>query len=274
LDRCRTRDSRPRSPFRRIGYRGQHRRPNGRATSITIGTDGLPIISYANGAGNDLKVVHCGNAACTTGNTITPVDTAAFVGGETSIAIGADGLAVVSYGDGSVTNGLKVAHCDNVVCSTASTTGVDVLNTGRYTSIAIGTDGLPVVSHYDITNSDLEVVHCGNAACTAGNTTTPVVTTGAVGFSTSIAIGADGLPVVSYYDDSTDDLRVVHCGNAACSASNTSTEVDADGDVGGFSSIVMGADGFPVVSYSDVSDTDLNVAHCSSPSCVPFQRQS
>jgi hypothetical protein len=35
---------------------------------------------------------------------------------------------------------------------------------------------------------------------------------------TAIAIGTDGLPVVSYYDSSNTSLKVVKCSNAACLA--------------------------------------------------------
>jgi len=41
-------------------------------SSVAIGTDELPVISYY-GNGH-LKVVRCGNRACSRGNTITTVD--------------------------------------------------------------------------------------------------------------------------------------------------------------------------------------------------------
>jgi len=93
----------------------------GEDNSITIGTDGLPVISYRDGTNEDLKVAHCGNASCSSGNTFTTVDNAAGVGSDTSIAIGTDGFPVISYHD--TTNGdLKVAHCENASCSSGSPT--------------------------------------------------------------------------------------------------------------------------------------------------------
>ncbi len=241
----------------------------GSYTSITIGADGLPVVSYLDGTNADLKVLHCGNAACTSGNTVTPVDTGGAVGWHTSITIGADGLPVVSYSDANNAD-LKVLHCGNAACTSGNTvtavdTGGDV---GSYTSITIGADGLPVVSYLDGTNADLKVLHCGNAACTSGNTAAAVDTGGEVGWYTSIAIGADGLPVVSYSDITNSDLKVLHCGNAACASGNTATAVDTGGEVGWYTSITIGADGLPVVSYSDVTSNDLKVLHCGDAACT------
>jgi len=145
---------------------------------------------------------------CTSGNDLTPVDTG-FVGYDTSLAVGADGQPVVSYLDGP--NGdLKVLHCGNAACTSGNVmTPVDQSSDplGYDTSMAIGTDGFPVVSYWDGSNSDLKFLHCGNAACTAGNQAIAVDTAGTVGRHTSVAIGTDGLPVVSYHDETTGDLK-------------------------------------------------------------------
>ena len=169
------------------------------------------MVSYYDNANSDLKVVHCGNAACTSGNTITTVDTEGAVGLYTSIAIGADALPVISYRDGTNAD-LKVVHCGDVACTTGNTiTAVDTAGSvGQDTSITIGADGLPLISYLDETNGALKVLQCGNAACTSGNTASVVDTAGVVGYSSSITIGADGLPVVSYYNVTTNDLFVMH----------------------------------------------------------------
>jgi hypothetical protein len=239
----------------------------GRETSITIGTDGLPVISYLDWTNGDLKVAKCGNASCSSGNTITTIDSG--VGSNrTSITIGMDGMPVISYYD--VTNGdLKVAKCGNASCSSGNTittvdSGGDV---GYYTSITIGTDGLPVISYWDFTNGDLKVAKCGNASCSSGNTITTIDSGGWVGLNTSIIIGTDSMPVISYYDGTNGDLKVVKCGNASCSSGNTITTIDSGGSVGSDTSITIGTDSLPVISYYDFTNADLKVAKCGNASC-------
>jgi hypothetical protein len=240
---------------------------NLRYTSITVGTDGLPIISYSNG---DLIVAKCGNAACSAGNTITSVVAfSSFLVGSISLTIGADGLPAILLYD--QTNGyLKVVKCSNAACSAGNIIStVDTMMPGLFDanlSIAIGADGLPVISYFDATNGVLKLAKCGNAACSAGNTISAVDTVGAVGQYNSIAIGTDGLPVISYAGNLSADLKVVKCGNAACSTGNTFTIVDT-GIFPRYTSITVGADGLPVISYYDGSNGRLKVAKCGGPRC-------
>jgi len=237
----------------------------GQYSSIAIGTDNNPVISYFQIQW--LKVAHCGNESCSAGNTITTVDSTDAVGKYSSIAIGADNNPVISYYD-STNGALKVTHCGNASCSAGNTiTTVDSPGVGTYTSIAIGADNNPVISYYDFSNGALKVAHCGNESCSAGNTITTVDSTGIEGTYTSIAIGTDNNPVISYYDSTNDDLKVAHCGNASCSTGNTITTVDSIGDVGRYTSIAIGVDGNPVISYFDDPNGDLKMAHCGNESC-------
>jgi hypothetical protein len=189
----------------------------GAYTSLAIGADGLPVISYQDVTAFALKVLKCGNAACTAGNVTTTVDDPVnLVGRYTSIAIGADGLPVVSYLDLSAER-VKVVKCGNAACSAFNTfTTIGSSGPGDFASIAIGADGLPVISHVGA-GFYLSVTKCGNAACSAGNVTSVLDDpSGLSGFYTSIAIGSDGLPLISHYAEAAGALRIVKCGNAAC----------------------------------------------------------
>ena len=183
-----------------------------------------------------------------------------------SIAIGVDGLPVVSYWD-TFAGSLHVAHCGNVTCTAGNTlTLVDPSGASgsATTSLAVGTDGLPVVSYADSIAGDVKIVHCGNVMCSAGNTLTTVDSTEDEPVTSSVAVGADGLPILSYQGVPSGDLKVAHCGNLTCTAGNTLTTVESGGGSPSFSttSLAIGADGLPVVSYLDVTNDDLKVAHC------------
>jgi len=243
-------------------------------TSIAIGTDGLPIISHRDSTAQALRVTHCGNAACTSGNVSTTVDDPANdVGSRTSIAIGADGLPIISHEDHTAF-ALRVTHCGNLACTAGNvSTTVDdsdnpFISVGYFPSIAVGVDGLPIISHKG--GSALRVTHCGNAACTAGNSSiaadAPLY--GSVGSFTSLAIGVDGLPIISHQDSDAWALRVTHCGNVTCSAGNTSTTVDDPANIVGYqTSIAIGVDGLPIISHLDSTAGTLKVAKCGTRTC-------
>jgi preprotein translocase subunit Sec61beta len=179
--------------------------------------DGLGLISYYDVTNADLKVAHCSNTNCTAA-TISTLDSTGNVGWETSITIGADDLGLISYYDDdfNTKDDLKVAHCSNTNCTSATITTLDSTgNVGWDSSITIGADGLGLISYSDSTNQDLKVAHCSNTNCTSATTTT-LDSTGNVGMHTSITIGADGLGLISYHDSTNLDLKVAHCENAFC----------------------------------------------------------
>ena len=245
----------------------------GTFSSIAIGSDSLPVISYLDGTAGALKVAKCANAACTGTATITTVDDqgANNVGLYSSLAIGGDGLPVISYHDATADT-LKVAKCVTVDCSGSATiTTVDDTGTsvGSFTSIAIGNDGLPVISYQDAPSAWLKVAQCANVDCTGTATITTVdIGPNDVGDYTSIAIGSDGLPVISYRDYQPRALKVAKCANAACSGTATITTVDNPAnDVGEYTSLAIGSDGLPVISYWDETAGALKVAKCGTRTC-------
>jgi hypothetical protein len=196
----------------------------GRQSTIAIGTDGLPAIAHRDTTADALRVTHCGTVSCGSGNVSTNVyDVPENVGLAPSIVIGRDGVPLISHLDG--TNGrLLVTHCRNLLCapgptlSAATTVAVDPgADAGVNSSAAIGIDGLPIIAHFDVDAFALRVTHCGNVTCSAGNTSTLVdAPVNAVGADPSLAIGADGFPVISHRDLSAGALKVAKCGTVTC----------------------------------------------------------
>jgi preprotein translocase subunit Sec61beta len=144
--------------------------PSGAAgshTSITIGADGLGLISYYDSTNGSLKVAHCSNPACTTAAISTP-DTSGGVGGYTSITIGVDGLGLISYSN-SIFGYVQVAHCEDERCSSANSFSAigSVNDVAQDISITIGADGLGLISYHDSTEDDLKVAHCSDIFCSA-----------------------------------------------------------------------------------------------------------
>jgi len=197
--------------------------------------------------------------------TFITLDSAGDVGNYPSITIGADGLGLIAYVEDSLGN-LKVAHCSDLACASATITALDTTGVGFYPSITIGTDGLGLISYYDST--DLSVAHCDNLACTSATFST-LDSAGQVGERSSITIGADGLGLISYYDETNDTLKVAHCSTITCTSA-TVTTLDAVGSDAfyGETSITVGADGLGLISYYDMAAGDLMVAHCSNVTCT------
>ena len=127
------------------------------------------------------------------------------------------------------------------------------------------------VVNYDLSNWDLKVAHCSNKACTAATVTT-VDSAGDVGSGSSVTIGSDGLPIVSYYDYTTTSLETAHCSDSSCTSA-TITTIDTGLDAGLYSSITIGPDGLAMVTFLDDTDEDLEVVHCSNVLCIPYVRR-
>jgi hypothetical protein len=239
----------------------------GMYTSITIGLDGLGLISYYDGDNANLKVAHCIDLTCSSAD-ITALDTTSVnVGLYSAITTGVDGFGLISYYDYINTN-LKVAHCNDLACSSATITTIDSSgDVGTYTSIAIGLNGFGLISYRDAYNNGyLKVARCNNIDCSLAQ---PFFLdmTGNVGEYSSITIGADGLGLISYYDRGNGDLRVAHCSDVSCSSAAISIPI-TDGNVGQYSSITIGPDGLGLISYYDYTNDQLNVAHCSTVTCA------
>ena len=246
----------------------------GRDSSIAIGVDGNPVISYFDDSNGDLKLVHCNNSDCSSFDKPIILDGKGDVGRDSSIAIGVDGNPVISYFD-NTNNNLKLIHCISTNCLTYdSPITVDGNDdddaVGRDTSIAVGIDGNPVISYRASTGGNLKLVHCTSSDCAEQDTPIVLDSNGTVGFDTSIAIGIDGNPIISYFDNVNANLKLVHCTSSDCAEQDTPIVLDSNGTVGRDTSIAIGRDGNPVISYSDDTFGNLKLVHCTSVDCSNY----
>ena len=240
----------------------------GIGTSVTIGVDGLGLVSYLDSTDRgDLKVAHCSNVACTEA-TITSLDVDNLARMYSSITLGADGLGLIGYfARTSNDDGLKIAHCSNVTCSDATHATLDSGNTGHYVAATTGADGLGIFT-YKRAAGGLKFAHCSNAGCTESTISTVESNRGEY---SSVTIGADGLGLISYPSGYVPgvvehDLMVAHCSNASCTEV-TKTILDQEGRIEGETSVAIGADGLGLISYH-MKEYGLKVAHCSNVQCT------
>lgn len=249
--------------------------------SIVIGTDGLPVISYADYPAGGLRVAHCGDRACA-GVTIETVDGAgeAYV---PAITIGGDGLPMISFLDGYYTakSAVKVAHCLDVACNSSRVRTIDTVSSQGLarTSITTGPDGLAYLAYHDglggfTYDFNLKFARCSDADCSSV-TTKFIDSVGKTGGYPSIAIGVDGFPVIAYdgnfQDDGSTDLMVARCMTVYCSSAVIRT-VDSGGTTGVWPTVRIGRDNLPVISYFNYREGDFRVAHCSDITCFTSER--
>jgi hypothetical protein len=246
--------------------------------SIAIGRDGLAVIAYL--AEGRVSVAHCSNRTCTSATLATADRVTDAAGGEPVVGIGSDGLPTVVYEDGGrraegVTV-VKAAHCRDAACGAFTVTAVGTVrsNSGGHQRLAIATapaTGRTYVAFDDGHNRPgpgprgvLRMTTCLDPACTSR--TTHAIDSGASGLGDpgsgmSMAIGRDGLPLLSYDKDT--GVVVAHCVNVLCTG--TTTEFHDDGRLVHHTSAAVGADGLPVVAYNNGGR--IKILHCADLTC-------
>lgn len=236
------------------------------ATSIAIGSDGLPVVAFQAPVAQ-AGFVHCGTPDCTAGNTVITLP-ATGIAEKPSLTIGPNGMPWIGYRDQDK-GGFTLFACGNPTCSAIHLwLLLDATPlSGLTSSLAIGADGFLVASHYDGGNGNLRVTHCEDATCFV-RTSVPVDGFAAdVGGKSSLVIGDDGLPVIAYVDGTNADLRIVHCGTVSCASGNTTVVADPAVTFPIALSTTIGADGRPIVAYT--MPGGVRLFRCGGFTCAP-----
>jgi len=232
----------------------------GNNPSITIGVDGLPIISHYASDDDDLKVSHCNDPACNSAtSTILEANSEKY----SAITIGVDGLPLISYVHSS--GALKVAHCQDSHCNSADIFTVDATSSMAHHSIAIGADGLGLISYQDAQNGRLKVAHCQQLDCSTQTVSTLASSLGTGSDYNSIVIGADGLGLIIYNRPSNNVAYLAHCDDLICSAATISIVGNSFSN-----SITISANGLAVYSYVMAINGyySLYIGRCQNTTCT------
>jgi hypothetical protein len=146
---------------------------------------------------------------------------------------------------------------------------------GRFASLGFGADGRAVISHgsrHDWISFDLALTLCLDQTCTTSATS---IQPWRVSDHTSMATGADWLPVWSFHDSVGGQLVVGRCADPGCSSVSFSVlnpplplPPGQRSNAGILGSTAIGADGNPIVMYMTTDPTrGLWMAQCFDPAC-------
>jgi len=189
-------------------------------SDLAIAGNGFPVISARDDIAQQLLLVRCNDAACAPGGeTVVVVDDDPGSGNWNAIAISPDGFPVISYG--GFDSSIRVAKCLNADCSVRTRTTIDDLEDSLSNSdIAIGADGWPVIAYFNSDRAAVKVAKCNEETCSGGDVIRTVIERSTVDTwrGLSLAIGADGFPVIGYVDGEIDGLKVAKCNTRSCFA--------------------------------------------------------
>jgi hypothetical protein len=130
-------------------------------TSITIGTDGLPIIAFHDATIQALKVTHCNDIACTGGSEPSEtLFTAADDGWYLDMVLSPEGNPLIAH-QVSSTSDILFTECNDPACAGGDETTTFVDGTGFVAgndiAITLSADGEPLIAYSDTTNSRVRI---------------------------------------------------------------------------------------------------------------------
>jgi hypothetical protein len=79
------------------------------------------------------------------------------------------------------------------------------------------------------------------------------------GYTPSIAIGADGVPIIAHRDETVGVLKISRCTDVPCAAAETISN-DAGPSSGAQPSMIIDALGLPAIAHIDTNDIRVTIA--------------
>ena len=237
---------------------------------LIIPADGLPIFAYNDGNNGDLKVARCNDGGCSSAQ-VSVVDSLGSVGTAPAITL-VNGLPQIAYDANS--NALRLAICSDLACSRPASFVNLVADNPDDTAMLTGRNGAAMIAYkHDVALSDsLKLVQCNNSACTAPTVRQLDSIEFGLGLGDGVEMisGADGLPVLSYVDQTFGTVKLLRCTRQDCATSTITTlhaPATAVLSTNAATALAMSAQGTPVVGYG-VSGASLTLSVCNTRGCL------
>ena len=227
---------------------------------VTIGSNGLPIIAWVRSSNYSLQLLLCADAACSTGAVRTIASGVSTSNDGLSLAIGPDGLPLVSYRNNA--NNLVVAACSAPDCSSSS---MNQISTGGQRSSMViapspGGQGTPLISFID-DSGFVAVAACSQSDCSSSSVHSHS-TLGNNVESTSITINRLGQPLVFFTRGTPGGGSYLLTCTTNCTGQANSTTLSS----ARFDAMTLGTRALPVLI--DSFSGGLNLIQCDNTACT------
>ncbi len=195
---------------------------SGSSLALAVRPDGRPLVAYhsISSTATAARLVACLDTGCTS---VDPPITIESASGQYSgmglypdVAILATGVAMIAYTK-AASGGMRAVTCTSAACTAVGTPYELVAGNVGWGSIGVGTGPFPVIAFYSWATYTPQFLRCTTVAC--GNGADGIADlggTGITGGAPSLAMGADGYPLIAFNDASRSSTNVVHCGSTLC----------------------------------------------------------
>jgi hypothetical protein len=192
--------------------------------AVVVPADGRPIFAIFDGSNSDLKVARCANAQCTGTASVVVADGAGTAGRAPAIAIIA-GLPQIAYNLNFAS--LRLLRCGNLDCTVGNSFSMLAAESPIAASMIEGRSGSALIAYQaDASPADsLRLLRCLDTSCVGSSVSTIDTHSSGPGLGAGVQMrsGADGLPVISYFDNTLGAIKLARCTRADCAATTVTT---------------------------------------------------
>lgn len=235
---------------------------------LAMRTSGRPFAVYLVDTGSSihLKAFDCTSADCSSGVVRSLDTTEVSDDSRVTIAFGSTGNPIVFYEGNGGSQGLNAFVCSDTDCTTGTVRDVNDDQVYGLDSVVRSGRG-PIVAYTAGIGGAVKAYDCIEVNCASGSTRTLAATSSTV--KVSVVLSAGGRPAIAYHGGSA--LRLFTCDNASC-ASGTEVSVASGFEIAGSPSMVLRADGRPVILYEEedlAGALRLRIDTCGNQGCSP-----